>query len=75
MEGIKQLAAGAFAGSARKTQVQVQAVPTDDQNVVFISRALPGQFGKIYLFLEIESIFDEHWLKKLKPKLLSFSGN
>lgn len=36
-----------------ETQVQVQAVPTVDQNVVFISRALPDQSEKIHLFLEI----------------------
>lgn len=39
-----------------ETQVQVQALPTDEQNLLFISRALPGRFEKIHLFLEIENI-------------------
>lgn len=43
-----------------ETQVQVQAVPADEQNLVFISRARPGQFEKIHLFLEIESMCGEH---------------
>lgn len=31
-----------------ETQVQVQAVPRDEQNLVFISGALPGQFEKMH---------------------------
>lgn len=36
-----------------ETQVQVPVVPTDEQHLIFISIALPGQFRKIHLFLEI----------------------
>lgn len=53
MEGIKHLS---LFCSARNPSSSPSHAKIDDQNLAFDSRALLGQFKKIYLFLEIQSI-------------------